>query len=176
MKVIFQSKGLFTRTVSVSVSVSLKVYHCVNGDGPFDGQNGFCTHPLAWCKPDGDGTCKQALRRYPPNKLTNSTWFMKVRRLLYLALGHSLQPKFILTDLFGKCTRLIIWSKTLDILDIFRIYLRWSKFEYNKKVFQSNANHPLSSRFSGLGGGGGSLHGPNEKVWGWGRGGGSPSE
>ena len=34
-------KGLFTRTVSVSVTV--KVYHCVNGNGPFDRQNGFCT-------------------------------------------------------------------------------------------------------------------------------------
>ena len=31
-------KGLFTRTVSV------KVYHCANGDRPFDGQNGFCLH------------------------------------------------------------------------------------------------------------------------------------
>ena len=33
------SKGLFTlftHTVSVSVAVSVKVYHCVNGDRPFD--------------------------------------------------------------------------------------------------------------------------------------------
>ena len=39
-------KGLLTRTVSVSMSVnvSLKFYHCANGDGPFDGQNGFRTH------------------------------------------------------------------------------------------------------------------------------------
>ena len=37
-----RAQCLFTRTVSVSVSV--KVYHCVNGNGPFDGQNGFQTH------------------------------------------------------------------------------------------------------------------------------------
>ena len=38
--------GLFTRTVSVSVSatVSVYVYHCINGNGPFDGQNGLGTH------------------------------------------------------------------------------------------------------------------------------------
>ena len=41
-----RTKGLFTRTISVSMSVSVtvKVYHCVNRNGPFDGQNGFCTH------------------------------------------------------------------------------------------------------------------------------------
>ena len=39
-------EGVFTRTVSVSVSVtvSVKAYHCVNGNGPFDVQNGFGTH------------------------------------------------------------------------------------------------------------------------------------
>ena len=70
-------KGLFTCTVSVSVSVTIKVYHCVNGNSPLDGQNGFCTHSA--CQTDrtigtmlnfdgdgdghgdGDGTCKQAL-------------------------------------------------------------------------------------------------------------------
>ena len=31
-------KGLFTRNVSV------KIYHCINGNGLFDGQNGFGTH------------------------------------------------------------------------------------------------------------------------------------
>ena len=38
-------KGLFTSTVSVSVSFSItvKVYHGVNGNGPFERQNGFCT-------------------------------------------------------------------------------------------------------------------------------------
>ena len=42
------SNGLSTRTgpVSVSVSVTVKVYHCVNGNGPFDRQNGFCTHSV----------------------------------------------------------------------------------------------------------------------------------
>ena len=33
-------KGLFTRTVSVSVKVS----HCANENGPFDRQNGYRTH------------------------------------------------------------------------------------------------------------------------------------
>ena len=39
-------KGLFTWTFSmyVSASVSVKVYHCANGNGPFDGQNGFRIH------------------------------------------------------------------------------------------------------------------------------------
>ena len=37
----FSFKGLFTRTVSVSLSVtvSVKVYHYVNGNRPFDRQN-----------------------------------------------------------------------------------------------------------------------------------------
>ena len=38
------SKDLFTRTVSVPVAVSVKVYHCVNGDGPFDRLNGYRSH------------------------------------------------------------------------------------------------------------------------------------
>ena len=37
-------KGLFTRTVSVPVSISVKIYHCANGNGPFDGQNRYRTH------------------------------------------------------------------------------------------------------------------------------------
>ena len=39
-------KGSFTRSVSVSVPVSVpvKFLHYANGNGPFDGQNGFCTH------------------------------------------------------------------------------------------------------------------------------------
>ena len=39
---LYVPKGLFTPTVTVIVSV--KVYHYANGDGPFDWQNGFCTH------------------------------------------------------------------------------------------------------------------------------------
>ena len=49
----------FTRTVSVTVPVT--VLHCVNGDGPFDGQIGFGTHSVRQCKFDGDGTCKRIL-------------------------------------------------------------------------------------------------------------------
>ena len=39
-------KGMFTHTVSVStcVTVSVKVYHCVNGNRLFDTENGFGTH------------------------------------------------------------------------------------------------------------------------------------
>ena len=39
-------QGLFTRTVYVSVSVTINVYHCAYGDGPFDGQNGYRTHSV----------------------------------------------------------------------------------------------------------------------------------
>ena len=36
----------FTRTISVSISItiSVKIYHCVNGNGLFDGQNWYRTH------------------------------------------------------------------------------------------------------------------------------------
>ena len=39
-------KGTFTRTVSVPMSVTVEVYRCTNGDGPFDGQIGFGTHSV----------------------------------------------------------------------------------------------------------------------------------
>ena len=63
------SKGPFTRTVSVPVSVTVKVYHCVNGEGLFDSQTGFGTHSACQCKfegdrdedGNGDETCKQTL-------------------------------------------------------------------------------------------------------------------
>ena len=44
--------GPVTHTVSVPVpvSVTVKVYHCVNGDGPFDGEIEFRTHYLSQCK------------------------------------------------------------------------------------------------------------------------------
>ena len=78
------------------VSVTVKVYHCVNGNRPFDGQNGFCAMetdrlmdrmgsvpilPVKWTitigimlnfdgdgdrHGDGDGRCKQALIRVLP--------------------------------------------------------------------------------------------------------------
>ena len=59
------SKGQFTLTVSVSVIV--KVYHCVNGDGLFEVHIGFGTHSAYLCKFDsdrdgewnGDRTCKR---------------------------------------------------------------------------------------------------------------------
>ena len=66
-------KGLFTRTVSVplSVKVTVKVYHYANGDGPFGRQVGFRTNSVCQCKfdgdcdgdgdGDGDGTCKRTL-------------------------------------------------------------------------------------------------------------------
>ena len=55
--------------------MSVKVYHCVNGDGPIDGKNGFCTHfahqmvclhshnvNFTDGNGDGDGKCKQSVR------------------------------------------------------------------------------------------------------------------
>ena len=56
-------KGPFTRTVSV------KFYHCVNGDISFDRQNGFGTHSVHQCKfeSDRDGTCKRTLIRKIPH-------------------------------------------------------------------------------------------------------------
>ena len=62
-----QVKGPFTRTVSLFVSVTVNVYHCVNGDRLFDGQIGLGTHSACQCKFDGDGdgnrggTCKWTL-------------------------------------------------------------------------------------------------------------------
>ena len=59
---------VLTRTVFVSVIV--KFYDCVNGNGPFHGGNGFCTHSARQCKfdddgdGDGDGTCKRTLKTY----------------------------------------------------------------------------------------------------------------
>ena len=40
--------GLFTHTVSVPMpmSVTVKIFHCVNGDGPSEGQIGFGTHSV----------------------------------------------------------------------------------------------------------------------------------
>ena len=37
----YDDEGIFTHTVSVPVFVTVKVYYCANGDGMFDGQNGF---------------------------------------------------------------------------------------------------------------------------------------
>ena len=53
----------------ISVRVSIKVYYCATGDGPFDGQIGFRIRSLRQCKfdgdiegdGDGDGTCKRAI-------------------------------------------------------------------------------------------------------------------
>ena len=47
----------FTRTVSVTI----KFYHCANGDGLFDRRNGSGTHSVYQCTFDGDGTCKRTL-------------------------------------------------------------------------------------------------------------------
>ena len=53
--------------VSLFVSVTVNVYHCVNGDRLFDGQIGLGTHSACQCKFDGDGdgnrggTCKWTL-------------------------------------------------------------------------------------------------------------------
>ena len=63
------SKGPFTCTVSVPVSVTVKAYHCVNGEGLFDSQTGFGTHSACQCKfegdrdvsGNGDDTCKWIL-------------------------------------------------------------------------------------------------------------------
>ena len=40
-------EGSFTRTITVSLTI--KVYHCANGNRPFDGQNWFCTHSAQFC-------------------------------------------------------------------------------------------------------------------------------
>ena len=59
----------FTRIVSVllSVIVMIKVYHCANGNEPFDGQIGFGTYSVIQCKFDGDGDgegiCKWTFKR-----------------------------------------------------------------------------------------------------------------
>ena len=53
----------------VSVTITIKVHHCVNGDGLFDGEIGFGTRSVHWCKfdgdcdedGDGDSTCKETL-------------------------------------------------------------------------------------------------------------------
>ena len=53
-------EGFFTLTVSVSITMSDKVYHCINGDGPFYGKMGTGHR-------DGDGDryghdkCEQTL-------------------------------------------------------------------------------------------------------------------
>ena len=39
---------------SVPASVTVKVYHCVNGEGLFDSQTGFGTHSACQCKFEGD--------------------------------------------------------------------------------------------------------------------------
>ena len=39
------------------VSVTVKVDHCADGDGPFDGQIGVGTHSVRQCKFDVDGDC-----------------------------------------------------------------------------------------------------------------------
>ena len=40
-------------------TITVKVYHCVNGDSPFDGQIIFGTNSVHPCKFYGDGMCKQ---------------------------------------------------------------------------------------------------------------------
>ena len=49
------------------VSVTIKVYHCVNGDGLFDRQIGFRTHSVHQCKfdrdYDGDGSVNGPLQQ-----------------------------------------------------------------------------------------------------------------
>ena len=47
--------GPFTHTISVPMSVTIKVCHCAKGDGPFDRQIGFGTHSVRKCNFDGDG-------------------------------------------------------------------------------------------------------------------------
>ena len=39
-------QGLFTHSdaVTMTVLVTIKVYHCIDGEGLFDWQNGFCIH------------------------------------------------------------------------------------------------------------------------------------
>ena len=63
---VFVDKGPFTRSISMSVSVpvTIKVYHCVNDDRPLDRQTGFEKYSVCQRKSDGDGdrnrdgTCK----------------------------------------------------------------------------------------------------------------------
>ena len=51
--------------MSVSVTITVKVYHCTIGDGLFDGQVGLGTHSVSKGKFDddcnGDGTYKRTL-------------------------------------------------------------------------------------------------------------------
>ena len=72
-------KGLFT---GMSVTVTVKVYHCTDGDGPFDGQIGFRTHSIHQCKFDSDcdrdgyrdGACKGTLRWIHVRRKRSQTW------------------------------------------------------------------------------------------------------
>ena len=63
------TKGSFTGTVSVPMSVTAKVYHCADDDGPFDGQIEFGTHSVRQRKfdgdedDDGDGRRKRTFRK-----------------------------------------------------------------------------------------------------------------
>ena len=41
-------------SVPISFTVTVKVYHCSNGHGPFDGQIGFRTNSICQCKFDSD--------------------------------------------------------------------------------------------------------------------------
>ena len=48
------NKGPFTHTISVTMSVkaTVRVYHCANGDGPFDRHIGSGPHSVHQCKFD----------------------------------------------------------------------------------------------------------------------------
>ena len=51
------------RIHAVSITITVKVYHCADGDRPFDGKIGFGSHFVHKCKFDSDGDedgiCKQ---------------------------------------------------------------------------------------------------------------------
>ena len=51
---VMESFGMNRPSVPESVAVTVKVYQCTNGDGPFDGLIRFGTHSVRQCKFDGD--------------------------------------------------------------------------------------------------------------------------
>ena len=71
----------FTRTVSVTI----KFYHCANGDGLFDRRNGSGTHSVHQCNfyGDGDGTCKRTLNVSNSTKYLSSLNFVACNLCFY---------------------------------------------------------------------------------------------
>ena len=137
------------REVPVSITVPVKVYDCVNADGPFYRQIGFGTHPINPCKFDGNcnwdgnGACKRSLKGniLPGRQIIVSTrkkhivWF--ISKITVLSSGRMSPSKETLLLIVRRHRHYTVWFHDItywySVGEYWRI--QYEEFPYHQGRF-----------------------------------------